>query len=259
MGHIRLGRLPKTKSWSCIFDALADYGISGGQLADTAALAAQRQFIRLQDDKGINLCFWILVRVAAAARSQDFLRAIEQLGIEGSAASTGLRFVQQVSRIVGEGLQKRGEPSVFARMAELSLREVLSRCIADQSRSLFGSGLAEVQAACRAMSTRKEFALVARQFFASFFSRSLRYITDKEASNFVGTDKPIGSPEHLKRLYDDIDRYCVESSRILEEFAGGLFSKHSWETNNDIPEDAAAGFTAYALEKIRMELQEAQK
>ncbi len=52
--------------------------------------------------------------------------------------------------------------------------------------------------------------------------------------------------------------YCTETAKIVEEFAAGWFSKHNWESNNNISEETTAAFTAYAFEKIQMELREAQ-
>ena len=259
MGHIRLGRLPKTKPWDSVFDVLKGPGLDAAKLARATALSAQRQFSSLEGDRGVNYCFWVLVRIATAAREPDFLGELTRLGVRTHGATSGLGFVHEVSKTVEKGLEKRTQPSVFARMAQLSLREVLSRNIAEPSRTLFGTGLVDVQAACRAMSTRQQFGRLAREFFAGLMGRSIRYVVDKEISNHIGPGALVGSPAHILEFYQSLDRYCRESSRILEEFAGGWFSKNNWETSRDIPEEAASGFTAYALQKIQMELAEAKR
>ena len=91
--------------------------------------------------------------------------------------------------MVEKELRKRGQPTVFVRIAALSLREVLSANIIEQSRSLFGTSFADIQAACRTLSTRLHFGEVTKAFFAHFTSRSLQFLTDKEVSNYVGPDK----------------------------------------------------------------------
>jgi hypothetical protein len=258
MGHIRLGRLPKTRPWSGVFNALGGTDIGTVELARETAIAAQEQFAALEDDRGLSYCFWVIVRVVTAARGDNFAGELKRLGVQNTAVNSGLGFVQQIAQAVEKELRKRGQQAVFVRMAELSLREVLSSNIVEQSRSLFGTSFEEIQAACRSLSTQKRFGQVAKEFFARFVSRSIQYITDKELSNYIGPSGSIGSPNHALEFQQALDRYCFESAKIAEEFASGWFSKHNWETNNNIPEDAAAAFTAYALQKIQMELREGQ-
>jgi hypothetical protein len=82
-------------------------------------------------------------------------------------------------------------------MASLSLREVLTGNIAERAKSLFGTSIKDVQAACRAFSSPKNFALLAKQFYATFTNRSLSFITDKELSNYVGPGKSLSYNDFL--------------------------------------------------------------
>ena len=56
MGHIRLGRLPKTRRWSGVFALLEGESVSPEALARVTATAAQEQFAVLQGDQAINYC-----------------------------------------------------------------------------------------------------------------------------------------------------------------------------------------------------------
>lgn len=259
MGHRRLGELPRTKKWSGIFDQLQAESISPSGLSSAIAKAAHEQLSELKGNIGLNYCFWILVRLVTAARGRDFSGALERLGISSRNINSGLTFVKEVARTVEIGVRNRAESTVFVQMAELSLREVLSANIIEQSRSLFGTNLEDIQAACRIISTRDRFGESAKDFFANFTSRSICYLLDKELSNHVGPDGPLNSPTQAIKLQNDISRYCKETSRIVEEFAGGWFSKQNWETNNNISEEATIGFTAFAIEKIQMGLREGQQ
>ena len=79
----------------------------------------------LERDRAVNCCFWILVRLATAARG-DFPEELRRLGIQTEPVSSGFAFVQRVSKAVEKELKTRCETSVFVRMAELTLREVLT-------------------------------------------------------------------------------------------------------------------------------------
>jgi hypothetical protein len=258
MGHIRLGRLPKTRRWSVVFDVLEGDSVSPDALARATATAAQQQFAALEGDRAVNYCFWVLVRIVTAARGDDFAGELRRLGISGTEISSGLGFIQQITQMVEKELRNRGQPTVFVRIAELSLREVLSANIIEQSRSLFGTSFEDIQAACRAISTQRRFGEVAKDFFSLFTNRSLQYLTDKEVSNYIGPEKPFASPESVLEFQEALQRYCTETSKIVEDFAAGWFSKNNWASNNNISEETAAAFTAYAFEKIQMELREAE-
>lgn len=255
MGHIRLGRLPKSKPWAKVFQVLEGDSFDASSVASAVAAAAQREFSTLQRDPGINYCFWVLARVATAARSEDFAGELRRLGIQIGRVTSGLTFVQRMARAVEQELTRRKHRNFFVQMAELTLRDVLSAAVVEQSRSLFGTGLPEIQSACRRFSTEARFGATARQFFAALMSRVIQYTADKELSNYVGSGQVLTSPGAALAFQRDLQRHCFESARIVEDFAGGWLSKHNWQTNDDIPEQAAAGFTMYALEKICQELQ----
>src|SRR5215510_11319805 len=112
MGHIRLGRIPKTKPWQAVFDALAQPNLNTVSLASATAYAVQSEFFSFETDRAINYCFWVLVRLVAGARG-DFSAELERLGVQPNRVSSGLSFVQQVSLVVGKELERRGETSVF--------------------------------------------------------------------------------------------------------------------------------------------------
>jgi hypothetical protein len=248
--------LPKTRPWESLFAHLQGGEINAAQIAQATSEAAQQQFANLEGDRRINYCFWFLVRLVTAARGDDFIGELEALGLRNLSFTSGLGFVQQIARLVEKEQRSRGQPTVFSRMADLSLRQVLSQHLIDQSQTLFGTGQEEIQAACRAISTRQSFGEVARSFFANFMARSIRYLTDKEMSNYVGPNGAMASPTEVLQFEESLNLHCHETAKIVEEFAAGWFSKNNWETNNRISENATSGFTAYALQKIQMDLRE---
>lgn len=255
MGHIRLGRIPKTKLWAGLFDTLATHGIDTIKLSKTIAEAAAKKYSSLESNQAINYCFWILVRIASASRSKNFTGALRELGINIDEINSGIKFVQEISKTVQENISKRSQRTVYDEMAELSLREVLSANIIEESRTLFGTNPEDIKSACIKMSKRNRFGIIAKEFFSQFMCRSIQFITDKEVSNYIGPEKPIKNNNQLVYFREDLYRYCYETSKIIEDFADGWFSKHSWESNNKISEKETSSFTSYALKKLQMELQ----
>jgi len=257
MGHIRLGRIPKTRTWASLFDALGSETASPRNVAASVVSATTGALERGKGDAALTYCFWLLARIATAARSDDFASELEGLGLRLQDGSSALALVQQAAHAAGQELRRRGNASIFATMAELTLREVLASNVVEQSRTLFGTTLEDVQSACRGMSTTKRFGRVAREFFGIYMSRVVEYVADKEMANYVGPSATFRSSAEVLRFQESLKQYCLQAAGIIDDFAGGWFSKHNWESNNAIPETAAMGFTAYALEKLQMELGDA--
>ena len=95
---------------------------------------------------------------------------------------------------------------------------------------------------------------MARHFFSGYFDRFLRYFVDKEISNHIGPNRSLNSLDAEKAFTDALKVYTWQSSKIIEEYAGGWYSKHNWEFEGDITPEDARRINSYGLEKFRMEL-----
>lgn len=262
MGHIRLGRLPRVKKWLAVYGSLGGAAAGTATIEDVASATVDASLAHLSELKGdphVNYCFWFLVRLVTAARNPTYREDLQNLRFDRVEFASTLDFAILLSRALSSGLRDRGAPTVFATLAELSMREAIVRHVEDRTNSLFGGGDAPVQAALRSMSTVKAFGEVAKDFFAKFMSRTIRFVADKELSNFVGDRSEWSSSAAVLGFHADLDRYCFETARLLEDFAGSWLSKHNWESKQHISEREARGFTAYAIEKIQMDLREARK
>jgi len=62
MGHIRLGRLYKSRKWNQVIDLLESDG-DASQLTRATLSAAERQLRDLSYDPTIGHVFWLLVRI----------------------------------------------------------------------------------------------------------------------------------------------------------------------------------------------------
>lgn len=257
MGHIRLGRIPKTKKWAALFDSFQETELSAERVASAVLSASEGEIESSKGDETLSHCFWLLCRIVTASRSADFVDELAKVGIQVNDTTSGLAFLQRTSQALGNNIQTRFRQSVFSRMAESSFRDVLTANILEQSRTLFGSNLQDVQLACRSISTTKQFGQLAREFFSNYISQIISYAVDKEISNYVGPQKLFASSEESLDFNQQIESYCYQSARVVEEFAGGWLSKHNWERGNEIPESDVVGFTAYALEKLQMDLRKA--
>ena len=224
MGHITLKRIPRTKPWIGVIKQLGRDEINIEELSRAIADATRHNYAALEGNRGVNYCFWMLVRIITSSRidqassSNRFINELATLGINVTNINSGLSFIQQISKTVEKKISQRTKASIFVEMAQLSLREVLTANIVEESRSIFGTNLQDIQSACYKISSPERFGKVAREFFADFMRRTIQFITDKEISNYIGPDKPIHNREQIVEFNKDLSRYCYETARIVEEF-----------------------------------------
>ena len=242
VGHIRLGRLPKTLRWQAVIGLLESVPDDVPAIARATVVAADTRLRELARDPSLVHCFWLLTRLAAASREPDFAAALGALGLTPSG-ETALAFVAHVSDRVRGDLARYPESGPFSELASLALRRALSETIGQHGRSLFGSSLEDVQHAFRSHSTPARFGDLAQRFFI-----------DRELSNHVGADHALSGIDASRTFTTELDVYTRQSARIMEEFAASWYSKHNWETHGQISREEAQGFVAIALRKLRMEL-----
>jgi hypothetical protein len=118
--------------------------------------------------------------------------------------------------------------------------------------SLFDTGEEEVRRWLGRLATKHRFAALTRDFFARLTQKTLEYYPSRELPNHVGPDKPLASIDRQIDFRVALKRHCREASAIVEEFAGGWFSKNN--CRGTLTQDTAQRFAAYALKKMRDEL-----
>lgn len=256
MGHIRLGRLPKTRPWRGVVALLAEPSTPASEIAASVSLAARAQLDQLARDRGTAYCFFVLVRIAQAARQGKLDSELRRLGAPRGSLDSPLLLARAISQLVEEGMRVRGNRTPVSRMAELALRDTLNKNLIARSQTLFGSGQEEIQAAARKLGGQAGFAEAARGFFADLTARVVRFVVDKEVSNHVGPGRRLAAPGDVADFHEALGRYCFEASKIVEAYAGGWFSKKKWETGDDISQGDVTRFAAYAFQKLQAELRE---
>lgn len=254
MGHLRLGRLPKTRRWGEVVELLDSSPGDTAAVAGAVIEAADHRLRALASDPSLTYCFWLLTRITWASRGRTFVDELADAGIEVAPDESALTFISRVTDRARAELSQYPESGPFSELASLALRRALSETVGQQGPSLFASSLEDLQQACRTYSTQAQFGVLARRFFGDFLARTLRYFVDRELSNHVGGAGRLSNIDESLDFSEALDTYARQSARIVEEFAGGWYSKHNWESRGEIGRDEAQGFAAYALRKLRMEI-----
>src|SRR5947199_4788249 len=109
MGHNRLGRLPMTLRWRAVVRLLDDAHNDVPGVALATVDAAEQRLRELAGDPSLGYCYWLLTRIAAAARSADPPTALAELGLERPANGSALLFIARVSDRVRAELARHPE------------------------------------------------------------------------------------------------------------------------------------------------------
>lgn len=254
LGHIRLGRLPKTRKWRSVFEVLEVGNADPEAVAISVAVAAERDFADLHTTPGVvGDGLWVISLLGEFSTSADARDALLHLGVEESSFGSPSRLVSALPTraLMGEAA---ASGAVFDQMADLSLKAALGRHLSGGTLSLFGTSADEVHGKCRELRSSAIYAQVARDFLGEFMSRVVRYAVDREASNFLGSSSEWSTAGDLLALGDRLDTYCRDSSRIVQDFADGWYSKARYHTAEGVTRESSRRFAAHALTKLRMEL-----
>lgn len=250
VGHTELGYMPRSVRWRSVATLLASPQLDVTAVASSTTKAAEQHLRALGRDPSLGYCFWLLVRLAEAARGPDFIDATAHLGIALQADDTALVVIARTTDLARIELNRFPESGPFGEIASLALRRALTETVGMEGRSLFGSSLEDLERAFRRYSSPAQFATLTGRFFGAFYGRTLRYYVERELQNQIGGE---GLPTitDATDFSEALERHARMTSRAVERFAADWYSKHHWESDGVISREEAQGFVAHALTKIR--------
>ena len=135
MGHLRMGRLPKTRRWTQVVDLLDAGSLDTGELAAAVFEAADYRLRQLANDQGLGYSFWLLTRIALAARGNTFVEDLSRLGITTDPGLSSLQFIAQVTDRAREQISVSPSEGDFAELGSLALRTALTETVGQQGLS----------------------------------------------------------------------------------------------------------------------------
>ncbi len=251
MGHLRLGNLHKTRQWMQVIDML-DAGDGAEAIASGALDASEKAFFEASQDLGFKYTVWLLTQVALAAKREGFRDELVRIGLDVPKTPGLFDILGAFTKHIDSRLDSKKTRTDISEMCQLAAVEALSeRCI-ERSRTLFGMTPDTVKNAFRELSTEKNFALLARDFFSRFTYRYLSYFLSREVPKHVGPNGALATIDEHASFNEALALHCRQSAEIVREFSGGWYSKTAHQTG--ITEDDAGRFAFAALKKLASEL-----
>lgn len=250
MGHLRLGKLPAGKKWKQVVELLR-VGASVGELAASTADAAEKELDEAKGDPALAYTVWLLTQLPLAARSPQYRERLVELGFETGADQSALALTAGFAQAVDRNADRRGRTDL-GELARQAASESLASLIGATTPSMFGSSAENLQRELGRLASKDRFAGLARDFFARLTQKTLEFYISRELPQHVGPRNRITSIEQQIEFRTALERHCREASLIVEEFAGGWYSKSNFR--HTLTPATAQGFADYALTKMRDEL-----
>ncbi|MEM7244617.1 MAG: hypothetical protein AAF533_04700 [Acidobacteriota bacterium] len=251
MGHHEFYRLPRTRRWQEVID-LIGAGAAGATVAAATSDAVRIDLEGGADDAGLTRALYLLARLPDAARSRDFVAALASLGVQVGGVPSVAELVLGLNEAVGRHLQESGGRTDLGDLAQTALAETVAVVASDRAASLFGTEPEDVRRELAKLGTKKQFGLVAGEFFGRLTERLYDYYLSRELPEHVGRHRRFETLQAKQDFQDALRGHCREASLIVESFAGSWYSKARYQ--KDLSEERVARFTAYVLTKIRREL-----
>ena len=187
MGHIRLGRLPKSARWSRVVGLMTEDEGAAQRVAASTVTAAESYLREIARDASLPRAYWLLVRLMSASRAGRLTDELSRIGVSPAAAESSVGLIASLSEHLRSDLSESERNSATADYAALAFRRALMETVATQADSLFASTGEDLERAFRAHSTERQFGEVSQKFFGDFLARILTSALDREIPNRLPT------------------------------------------------------------------------
>jgi len=251
MGDNRLTRLPRTRKWQQVVGLLGS-GAGTGEIAAVTLAASERGLEEGNQDPGLVHSFWLLTQIPLCARSEDFAESLRLRGIQVAGDPSLVELIGAYTDAVDAHLRRTGGRTDLGEMAQLAAAESLSAVVGALVGGLFDTRPDNVREELGGLGTKKQFGRLARDFFARLMRRYLSSFLSREIANHVGGGERFADVDGHVGFSAALNLHCQEAAHIVEDFAGGWFSKTDFE--GGITPEKAAGFMYVALRKLRGEM-----
>lgn len=251
MGHQHLMNIPKSKEWRQVV-ALIGGGALLEDIAAATSRAVERSMIEAADDRTVRQAFFLLTQLPLAARSDDFVAELRRLGLAVGDQPTLIEIGSAMMDAIDRFTSRVGQRTDYGEIAQLSAVESVQAVAGRELPDLFAVDHERLRDIFASLGTVKQFAVLARDYFARLTRRHLNFYLHRELSNHVGAGRRFSSMAEHQEFEIALDLHCREASRIIKEYAGEWFSKHVFE--GGIDRDKAGRFVHVAAGKIREEL-----
>lgn len=253
MGHTLLGELKRTRQYKQVVSLLAG-GAEAHQIAQAVIQLAECRFNLAADDKVLVETIHLLMQLPIAARSNDFVAALHEQGIDVSGVPSANELIAAVVETVDNRFPGGSERTDLGEIAQVVAAEALSGHLKDQLGLLYDSARPEdVQGVLKAMYTPKNFGEFSRKYIAGVTQHVLNYFLGTAMSEVTGGDERFPTLAASGKYKEAIKIHTYEAAKIVERFSGEWYSQVN-QPSKGLNRDQVGKYAYGAFQKINKEL-----
>jgi hypothetical protein len=252
MGHNTLGVIPRSVKWLRVVDLLGSDASNASVFAASGA-AAEKSLLAAADDPVFVEAVRLLLLVPAAARADDFRRALNEVGVLVGDDPGLLDLLVAVSARLDEVKRGTNRRTDLGELAGRAIGTAFNQHIGDALPGLFEATAEDVKLAARKLSRSDGISQLARGFFANVTQAMISYWLERTLAD-QGLAGGRFSTAGSRNAFDaELRAYTQEATRIIKEFSGGWYAK-TLHQNGGVSDQDAAVFAAVCLKKVVSEL-----
>lgn len=249
MGHLFLGRLPRTNKWNEVI-ALLETGNDVPDIAHASMEAVQSGLKNVPNDPGYQQALVSVFHFIDSLQSPDPIRSLKANGFDIPADPLILDYVGSFKRKVDRDLAFQKTRSDISEIAQNSFTETLIKSVT-ASQSLFQVGAGEVLTTLKRQFTGRFFKTFMHEFFTGFTRRYLQSYLSRALPGYIGPNRPFESMDSHKAFNEAFDLYIRQTIRITDEFIPGWYGKTRFEGR--LTSESVTRFAHAAFRKISSE------
>ncbi len=252
MGHIRLGSLPRSRSWNEVVSFI-EHGAAVEQVANATIRAAEAGFRQAGKDRGVVEAVWLLTRLPHAARACDLQSVLGPCGARVQHQPGLMSLAAAVNDALDCALANNRGRTDLGEMAQTAATETLVGVLAERTAGLFESPPGALLGELGRLATVRQFGHLARAFFGRLTFKCLDYFLSRALYDHVGEGHRFLTLARVEAFSAALETHCLEAAAYLQQFCGEWVSKTRWR-HGDVSRDDARDLTHGAMAKLVKEL-----
>jgi len=253
MGHTLLGQLQRTRRYKQVVALLAG-GAEAPQIAQAVIEYAERHFNLAANDPLLVATVHTLMQLPIAARSSDFVKALNEQGIEVSTKPTSAELISAVVASLDRRFPDAQHRTDLSEIAQRVAAEALSGHLRESLGLLYDSARPEdIQGALKTTHKAAEFGSFARRFMAGIAQHVLSYFLGPALTAATGADRRFPTLAAAGTYKQALATHAYEAAKIVEKFSGDWYSQVQ-RPGKGLTLEEAGKYTYGALQKMTKEL-----
>ncbi|MDY0258591.1 MAG: hypothetical protein RBR41_02865 [Desulfovibrio sp.] len=253
MGHTRIGRIPKSKSWEKIIELLNSSGDEAQRLskediasiANDSILATEKGLIEASNDTGVYNAIFIVAKILEAIATK-----VEsgEYYIDINKMADSREFAFEVHSRVRSFFVENCISSDKSEIALRSISKSILEATAQKQLSLDGSGSGNE---LKKLASKNGFAEFGQRFIANYTYSYVNFFLSRVSNYSVGREC-IQNINQLSHFNAENQKHWNESSYIVRDLSGTWFAKKVFY-EKDLTPQSVKSYLSLAFRKMSSE------